>query len=187
MNQPDGFDCPGCAWPDPKHTSSFEFCENGAKAVSFELTKRRVTRGILRRPHRHRTGAAQRLLAGGAGAAHRADALRPGDRPLRADRLGRRLRHDRRAAATRLESPDRAEFYTSGRASNEAAFLYPDFRPPLRHQQFPRLLQHVPRGDQRRPAREHRHRQGDGAAGGFRRRPTRSSSSARIPAPTARG
>jgi hypothetical protein len=44
MNQPDGFDCPGCAWPDPKHTSSFEFCENGAKAVSFELTKRRVTR-----------------------------------------------------------------------------------------------------------------------------------------------
>jgi anaerobic selenocysteine-containing dehydrogenase len=44
MNQPDGFDCPGCAWPDPRHTSSFEFCENGAKAVSFELTKRRVTR-----------------------------------------------------------------------------------------------------------------------------------------------
>jgi hypothetical protein len=43
MNQPDGFDCPGCAWPDPRHTSSFEFCENGAKAVSFELTKRRVT------------------------------------------------------------------------------------------------------------------------------------------------
>jgi anaerobic selenocysteine-containing dehydrogenase len=33
MNQPHGFDCPGCAWPDPKHTSSFEFCENGAKAV----------------------------------------------------------------------------------------------------------------------------------------------------------
>src|SRR5271167_4345249 len=43
MNQPDGFDCPGCAWPDPRHTSSFEFCENGAKAVSFELTKRKVT------------------------------------------------------------------------------------------------------------------------------------------------
>src|SRR6202022_5142271 len=44
MNQPDGFDCPGCAWPDPQHTSSFEFCENGAKAVAFELTRRRVTR-----------------------------------------------------------------------------------------------------------------------------------------------
>src|SRR5580692_299429 len=47
MNQPDGFDCPGCAWPDPKHTSSFEFCENGAKAVAFELTKRRVTRDFF--------------------------------------------------------------------------------------------------------------------------------------------
>src|SRR5262249_25420244 len=44
MNQPDGFDCPGCAWPDPSHTSSFEFCENGAKAVTWELTKHRVTR-----------------------------------------------------------------------------------------------------------------------------------------------
>ena len=38
MNQPHGFDCPGCAWPDPKHTSSFEFCENGAKAVAWEAT-----------------------------------------------------------------------------------------------------------------------------------------------------
>ena len=42
-NQPHGFDCPGCAWPDPKHTSSFEFCENGAKAVSWEATSKRVT------------------------------------------------------------------------------------------------------------------------------------------------
>ena len=36
-NQPDGFDCPGCAWPDPKHTSSFEFCENGAKAITWGI------------------------------------------------------------------------------------------------------------------------------------------------------
>ena len=35
-NQPDGFDCPGCAWPDRNHASSFEFCENGAKAVKSE-------------------------------------------------------------------------------------------------------------------------------------------------------
>ncbi|RVH78171.1 hypothetical protein CN074_13965 [Sinorhizobium medicae] len=34
-NQPEGFDCPGCAWPDPKHNSSFEFCENGAKAITI--------------------------------------------------------------------------------------------------------------------------------------------------------
>src|ERR1700754_647404 len=43
MNQPRGFDCPGCAWPDPHHTSSFEFCENGAKAVSWEATAKRTT------------------------------------------------------------------------------------------------------------------------------------------------
>src|SRR5580693_1685488 len=43
QNQPDGFDCPGCAWPDPKHTSAFEFCENGAKAVTWEATRHRAT------------------------------------------------------------------------------------------------------------------------------------------------
>src|SRR4051812_40137689 len=43
MNQPTGFDCPGCAWPDPKHTSSFEFCENGGKAVAWEATSKRCT------------------------------------------------------------------------------------------------------------------------------------------------
>ena len=36
VNQKDGFDCPGCAWPDPQHRTSFEFCENGAKAVADE-------------------------------------------------------------------------------------------------------------------------------------------------------
>ena len=47
-NQPDGFDCPGCAWPDPpKHTSAFEFCENGAKAVSWEATKKRATPAVF--------------------------------------------------------------------------------------------------------------------------------------------
>ena len=42
-NQPDGFDCPDCAWPDRNHASTFEFCENGAKAVASEATARRVT------------------------------------------------------------------------------------------------------------------------------------------------
>jgi hypothetical protein len=37
LNQREGFDCPGCAWPEPKHTSSFEFCENGAKAVAWAV------------------------------------------------------------------------------------------------------------------------------------------------------
>src|ERR1700733_1998233 len=43
-NQKDGFDCPGCAWPEPeKDRSAFEFCENGAKAVASEITTRRAT------------------------------------------------------------------------------------------------------------------------------------------------
>src|ERR1700752_4233461 len=42
-NKPDGFDCPGCAWPDKEHTSTFQFCENGAKAVTWEATSKRVT------------------------------------------------------------------------------------------------------------------------------------------------
>jgi anaerobic selenocysteine-containing dehydrogenase len=42
-NKPTGFDCPGCAWPDKEHTSTFQFCENGAKAVTWEATKKRVT------------------------------------------------------------------------------------------------------------------------------------------------
>mgnify|MGYP005698699105 CR=1 FL=1 len=42
VNQSGGFDCPGCAWPDPKHSSTFEFCENGAKAVADEGMKANV-------------------------------------------------------------------------------------------------------------------------------------------------
>jgi formate dehydrogenase major subunit len=123
MNQPDGFDCPGCAWPDPKHTSSFEFCENGAKAVAFELTSRRVTReffaahtvreleqhsdywleeqGRLTEPMRYDAASDHYVPIGW----EEAFAL-----------IGRELRA--------LESPEHAEFYTSGRTSNEAAFLY---------------------------------------------------------------
>ena len=43
MDHPMGFDCPGCARPDPRHTTSFEFCENGAKAVEWEATAKRCT------------------------------------------------------------------------------------------------------------------------------------------------
>src|ERR1700750_255273 len=42
-NQPDGCACPGCAWPDRVHASTFEFCENGVKAVAAEATSKRVT------------------------------------------------------------------------------------------------------------------------------------------------
>ncbi|MGA1559877.1 MAG: CbbBc protein, partial [bacterium] len=44
MNQPSGFDCPGCAWPEPEKTSITEFCENGVKAIAAESTSKRVSR-----------------------------------------------------------------------------------------------------------------------------------------------
>ncbi|MBX4949656.1 FdhF/YdeP family oxidoreductase [Rhizobium binae] len=122
-NQPDGFDCPGCAWGDPEHGSSFEFCENGVKAVAWEATEKRATPGFF---------AANTV----------SDLRRLGDYELeRNGRLTHPMRYD--AASDRylpvawedafaeigrilkgLDNPDRAEFYTSGRASNEAAFLY---------------------------------------------------------------
>ncbi len=125
-NQPDGFDCPGCAWGDPEHGSSFEFCENGVKAVAWEATKARVTPEFF--------------------ASHSVSELR-GWTDYDLEHQGR-LTHPVRynpetdkyektdwdaafteigAALNALDDPNRAEFYTSGRASNEAAFLYQMF------------------------------------------------------------
>jgi molybdopterin-dependent oxidoreductase alpha subunit len=123
MNQPTGFDCPGCAWPDPKHTSSFEFCENGAKAVAWEATAKRAlpdffathTVSELWNWHDHDLEDQGRLT-----------------HPLRYDATTdtylevswEEAMADIGAALRGLPDPDMAEFYTSGRASNEAAFLY---------------------------------------------------------------
>jgi molybdopterin-dependent oxidoreductase alpha subunit len=123
MNQPDGFDCPGCAWPDPKHTSSFEFCENGAKALAFEATNRRVT------PEFFATHTVRELEQrsdywleeqGRLTEPMRYDATSDHYVPVTWEEAFAVIGHELRA----LESPDQAEFYTSGRTSNEAAFLY---------------------------------------------------------------
>jgi molybdopterin-dependent oxidoreductase alpha subunit len=122
-NQADGFDCPGCAWGDREHGSSFEFCENGVKAVSWESTDKRTTpvffaqhtvtelrawsdydlenQGRLTQPMRYDPQSDRYLAVDWAEAFAEIGALLRG-----------------------LDSPNRAEFYTSGRASNEAAFLY---------------------------------------------------------------
>ncbi|WP_208247792.1 FdhF/YdeP family oxidoreductase (plasmid) [Rhizobium sp. T1470] len=122
-NQPDGFDCPGCAWPDPKHTSAFEFCENGAKAITWESTVQRAgpdffekrTVSELWHWSDHDLENAGRLTV-------------PMIYNANTDKYETiewstafRLIGD---ALNSLERPDQAEFYTSGRASNEAAFLY---------------------------------------------------------------
>ena len=61
LNQVDGFDCQGCAWPDPhpEHRHTAEFCENGAKAVTEEATLRRVGPGVLRPARPRRAGRAR--------------------------------------------------------------------------------------------------------------------------------
>ena len=123
VNQPHGFDCPGCAWPDPKETSSFEFCENGAKAVSWEATAKRV------KPEFFAKNTVSDLwkltdytLEGLGRLTHPMAYDRDSDtfRPLGWDEAFQRIG----AALRALPDPDMAEFYTSGRASNEAAFLY---------------------------------------------------------------
>lgn len=122
-NKPDGFDCPGCAWPDKAHTSTFQFCENGAKAVTWEATKKRVT------PAFFAAHTVTELLtwsdhdledAGRLTHPLRYDAATDTYQPIEWDaafqQIGRTL--------ASLPDPDAVEFYTSGRASNEAAFLF---------------------------------------------------------------
>jgi molybdopterin-dependent oxidoreductase alpha subunit len=136
MNQPHGFDCPGCAWPDPKHTSSFEFCENGAKAVSWEATAKRTT------PEFFAAHTVSELwnwsdfdlenegrLTHPMAYDHVTDRYLPISWDLALAKIGAALRE--------LPHPDMAEFYTSGRSSNEAAFLYQLFAREFGTNNFP--------------------------------------------------
>ena len=122
-NQPEGFDCPGCAWPDPKHTSSFEFCENGAKAVAWEATTKRATPELFARHTvaELRTWSDHRLEDAGRLTDPMAyDAASDRYLPIRWEVAFARIAGGLKA----LDHPDQAAFYASGRASNEAAFLY---------------------------------------------------------------
>ncbi len=123
VNQPEGFDCPGCAWPDPHHTSSFEFCENGAKAVAWEATSKRATPGFFAGHTLSELWDWSDHALENEGRLTHPMAYDPAqDKYLpiawedAAARIGAALRG--------LPDPTMAEFYTSGRASNEAAFLY---------------------------------------------------------------
>ena len=126
MNQPGGFKCPSCAFPDAECKKTLDFCENGAKALAFEATKFRVTReffekhtvselteqsdywlemqGRLTEPMRYDAGT---------------DHYVPCDWDSAFALIGSHLQA--------LENPHQAEFYTSARTPNEAAFLYSIF------------------------------------------------------------
>ena len=125
VNQPKGFDCPGCAWPEPApgDRSAFEFCENGAKAVAAESTTRRAD------PDFFAKHTVDELLAQSDYWLEQQGRLtHPLIRRAGSDRfeaIGWDEAFARAGEALRgLGSPDQAAFYTSGRTSNEAAFLY---------------------------------------------------------------
>ncbi|MFZ3575439.1 FdhF/YdeP family oxidoreductase [Tenacibaculum finnmarkense] len=125
INQLDGFDCPGCAWPDPDQKRAFlaEYCENGAKAIAEEATTNRVS------PLFFATHTVQELSEwsdydiGKSGRITHPMILREGSNNYEEiswenafKLVGNELNG--------LKNPDEAIFYTSGRTSNEAAFLY---------------------------------------------------------------
>ena len=124
LNQRHGFDCPGCAWPEePGGRKLAEFCENGAKAVAEEATKRRVTPEFFARHSVDELAEQPEYWLSQQGRLTHPMVLAPGDthyRPVEWDDAYRLIADELR----RLDSPDDALFYTSGRTSNEAAFLY---------------------------------------------------------------
>ena len=135
-NKPTGFDCPGCAWPDKEHTSTFQFCENGAKAVTWEATNKRVT------PEFFAEHTVSELLTWSdyelenSGRLthpmvydHASDTYRPIAWEDAFARIGEVMRSQ--------PDPDMVEFYTSGRASNEAAFLFQIFAREYGTNNFP--------------------------------------------------
>jgi molybdopterin-dependent oxidoreductase alpha subunit len=124
LNQRHGFDCPGCAWPEERGGRKLaEFCENGAKAVAEEATTRVVTPEFFARHSIADLEARPEYWLSQQGRLAEPMVLRPGDdhyRPISWDDAYRLITDELRA----LDSPNEALFYTSGRTSNEAAFLY---------------------------------------------------------------
>ncbi len=126
MNQPGGFKCPSCAFPDADERRKLEFCENGAKALAWEATEFRAGRELFAR-HTVTELMAQTdywlEMQGRLTEPMRYDAATDHYVPCSWDDaftlIGRHLQA--------LDSPHQAEFYTSGRTPNEAAFLYSIF------------------------------------------------------------
>ena len=124
LNQFDGFDCPGCAWPDPDHRRSVvEFCENGAKAVAEEATTARADPAFFAQHSVNELLTWTDYELGKSGRLTEPMWLREGNSHYKPiswseafDMIGKQLQS--------LSSPHEAIFYTSGRTSNEAAFLY---------------------------------------------------------------
>ncbi|HZE38863.1 MAG TPA: FdhF/YdeP family oxidoreductase [Stackebrandtia sp.] len=123
INQVDGFDCPGCAWPEPADRGHIEFCENGAKAVAEEATRNRADIEFFAAHPISELAAWDHHRLGRVGRIAHPMVRRPGNDCYEAISWSDafRLIADQLRG---LDSPHQAVFYTSGRTSNEAAFAY---------------------------------------------------------------
>lgn len=123
LNQKGGYDCPSCAWPDPDgERSRFEFCENGAKAIASETTRKRADRAFFRQHSIAQLSKMTDYELNEAGRLTEPMWRKPGAshyHPISWEHAFTLI-----ADALNACEPDQAIFYTSGRTSNEAAFLY---------------------------------------------------------------
>lgn len=123
VNQVDGFDCMGCAWPEHEKRNAAEFCENGAKAVAEEATRRRVTPEFFAKHSIADLKTRDDYWLGQQGRLTHPMLLDEGAthyRPIEWDDAYELIAQEIRD----MEHPDQSVFYTSGRTSNEAAFAY---------------------------------------------------------------
>ncbi|PHN00688.1 FdhF/YdeP family oxidoreductase [Flavilitoribacter nigricans] len=125
LNQKLGIDCPGCAWPDPDHDRSnyFEYCENGLKAIAEEAQKNTIDSNFFAQHSVEELSTWTDFQLGKAGRIAEPMILREGAthyEPISWDEAFALIGAELRAQ----NSPDEAVFYTSGRASNEAAYLF---------------------------------------------------------------
>ncbi|SEW46698.1 oxidoreductase alpha (molybdopterin) subunit [Chitinophaga sp. YR573] len=125
LNQKDGFDCPGCAWPDPDddRSSLGEYCENGAKAVAEEATSKKLTASFFAENSVAGLAELTDFEIGKKGRVAEPVYLPEGAthyQPISWEKAFKKIAGHLNA----LSSPNEAIFYTSGRTSNEAAYLY---------------------------------------------------------------
>ncbi|EON78336.1 Putative formate dehydrogenase oxidoreductase protein [Lunatimonas lonarensis] len=129
LNQPKGFDCPSCAWPDPdpdEVSSVAEYCENGAKAVAWEITKNHVDRRFFQQNSVLALLEKDDHWLEKQGRITEPLILKPGSSHYEAiswEAAFNEISNHLKA----LDSPDQSIWYTSGRTSNEAAFIYQTF------------------------------------------------------------
>ena len=124
LNQENGFDCPSCAWPNPEEPSSIaEYCENGAKAVADEATTDRVDHEFFRKYSVEELSLLSDYQLNKFGRLIEPMVLRSGS--INYEAISWKEAYELIAdGLSKLDSPDEAIFYTSGRSSNEAAYLY---------------------------------------------------------------